>query len=67
MTAGVSSAEGGATLRASEAASPSVATAQAITEQVTTNGMSWDSWQSRDQSAAARWRCALIATAIISR
>jgi len=57
----MSSAVDGATSRRSAAASPHAATAQAITAQVTTSAMWWDALQSRDHSAATRWRSALIA------
>jgi len=67
LTAGVNSAAGGATLRTSAAASPNVATAQAITGRATTNAMWWDALQSRDHSAATHWRSAQIAKDTISR
>jgi len=63
----VSSAAGGATLRTSAAASPDVATAQAITGRATINAMWWDALQSWDHSAATRWRSDLIAKETISR
>ena len=66
LIAGVSSAAGGATLRTNAAASPNVATSQAITGRATTNTMRWDALQFRDHSAATHWRSALIAKATIS-
>jgi len=62
----MSSAVGGATSRTSAAASPNEATAQVISGQATTNAMWWDALQSRDHSAATRWRSAQIAKEIIS-
>jgi len=67
LTAVVSSAAGGATSRAGAAATPSVATAQAVTGQTTTNAMLWDAQQTRDDSAATGRRSALIAVEMISR
>jgi len=58
LTAGVSSAVDGATYKTRATRSPSVTTAQAISGQGTINAMSWGVWQSRDHSAATRWRSA---------
>jgi len=67
LTGGVSSAVGGVTYRISEATSPSIATAQAITGQATTSAMLWGVRHSRDHSAATRWRSAPIAKEITLR
>jgi len=64
---GVSPALGRATSRPSVAASANVTTLQATTGQATTSSMWSHALQSRDHSAATRWRRALIATVITSR
>jgi len=66
LTAGAGSVLGGATSKTNAAASPNVATAQAITGQATTSAMWWDALQCRDHAVATRWRSYLIATEIIS-